>query len=73
MDDYLDSVKTEDEIIERATQVKDILSSGDFHLAKWMSNSTTVSAKIAFRLNVVLRTFRTLIRRIMCQIEHVVR
>ena len=42
MDDYLDSAKTEDEIIERATQVKDILSQADFHLTKWMSNSTTV-------------------------------
>ena len=42
MDDYLDSAKTEEEAISRAKDVGDILSSGDFHLTKWMSNSPEV-------------------------------
>ena len=42
MDDYLDSAKTEEEAISRAKDVRDILSSGDFHLTKWISNSPTV-------------------------------
>ena len=42
MDDYLDSVKTEEEAISRAKDVGDIPSSGDFYHTKWMSNSPEV-------------------------------
>ena len=42
VDDYLDSAETENEMIKRAKDVATILSAGDFHLTKWISNSKAV-------------------------------
>ena len=39
MVEYLDSAKTEAEVITLAKRAKSVLAEGDFHLVKWQSNS----------------------------------
>lgn len=42
MDDFLNSYKTKEEAISTNRAVSEILSNGNFHLTKWMSNSREV-------------------------------
>ena len=47
MDDYLDSVDTEDEGRELVNSLNSLLSAGGFHLTKWISTSETVLQDIS--------------------------
>lgn len=46
VDDYLNSVSTEAHAIGLAEQLRNLCSSGGFHLTKWISNSRAVLASI---------------------------
>ena len=47
MDDFIDSVDTEEEAIALATEVKAIHAAGGFHMRNWASNSSTVREKLS--------------------------
>ncbi|XP_075145994.1 uncharacterized protein LOC142220640 [Haematobia irritans] len=47
MDDFIDSVQTEEEAIKLANQVKTIHAKGGFHMRNWASNSNIVRQKLA--------------------------
>jgi hypothetical protein len=47
VDDYLDSSKTTDEALRRATAVNKALSSGDFHLNHWVSNDARLLEQLS--------------------------
>jgi hypothetical protein len=47
VDDYLDSSKTTDEAMRRATAVNKALSSGDFHLNHWVSNDARLLEQLS--------------------------
>ena len=46
VDNYLDSVNTEDEAIKRSQQMTTLLSQGGFHLWKWITSSRPVLGSI---------------------------
>ena len=46
VDGYLDSAETDEQATMRGREVSDILAEGDFHLRKWVSNSTTTAAAL---------------------------
>ena len=45
MDDYLDSADTVEEATKKAKDVDSILKKGDFHLTKWLSNSSEFNGR----------------------------
>ncbi|XP_045027086.1 uncharacterized protein LOC123470616 [Daphnia magna] len=47
VDDYLDSSKTTDEALRRATAVNKALSSGDFHLTHWVTNDARLMEQLS--------------------------
>jgi hypothetical protein len=47
VDDYLDSSKTTDEAMRRATAVNKALSSGDFHLNHWVTNDARLLEQLS--------------------------
>jgi hypothetical protein len=47
VDDYLDSSKTTDEALRRATAVNKALSSGDFHLNHWVTNDARLLEQLS--------------------------
>ncbi|XP_073821661.1 uncharacterized protein [Musca autumnalis] len=46
MDDFIDSVQSEEEALELALQVKTIHAAGGFHMRNWVSNSKLVQEKL---------------------------
>ncbi|XP_073821618.1 uncharacterized protein [Musca autumnalis] len=46
MDDFIDSVHSEEEALELALQVKTIHAAGGFHMRNWVSNSKLVQEKL---------------------------